>query len=78
MPIPADIQILINHLNQELDETEQEATEGLNLVRGVISLFPENVILIQYFAYFNTAILFVETSRRQIQTTIEIISPSNC
>ena len=77
MPIPPDTQALINRLNQELDETEQEATEGLNLLRGVISLFPENVILIEYFAYFNTAIIFVETSRRQIQTTIETISPSN-
>lgn len=74
MSIPPDIQILINRLNQELGETEQEATEGLNLLRGVISRFPENVILIQYFAYLNALLLFGETSRRQIQNTIEIIS----
>lgn len=44
-------------------------------MRERLSLFPNNAILNQYFAYFSTALFFVETSRRQLQTTIEIISP---
>lgn len=40
----------------------------------MISRFPENVILIQYFAYLNALLLFGETSRRQIQNTIDLIS----
>lgn len=51
MAIPPDIQALVDRLNQELDETEQEPTQGLNLLRGVMSRFPENVMLVQYFAY---------------------------
>ncbi len=51
MAIPPDIQALVARLNQELDETEQETTQGLNLLRGVMSRFPENVMLFQYFAY---------------------------
>lgn len=30
MAIPSEISTLIDRLNQELDQTEQEATEGLN------------------------------------------------
>ena len=56
MPIPPDIQALINRLNQEINETEQEAIKGLNLVRPILSLFPDNAILVQYFAYINAAL----------------------
>jgi len=31
------------------------------------SVFPENAILIQYFAYFNTSLFFIESSRKQIE-----------
>lgn len=39
-----------------------------------MSRFSENVILVQYFAYLNALLVFIEISRRQIQTTIETIS----
>lgn len=39
MAIPLRIQQLIDQLNSELDSSEQEATEGLNLVRGLLSRF---------------------------------------
>lgn len=42
------------------------SSEGLNLVRKVMSLFPNNTLLIQFFAYFNTALFFVENSRKVI------------
>ena len=70
MSIPSEIAAFINQLNQEFDETEQEATEGVNLVRPFLSRFPDNVRLIQFFTFFNNA-LCVETSRRQTQATIE-------
>lgn len=31
----------------------------------------------QYFAYFNTALIFVETSRGQIQIAVETLSPTD-
>ncbi len=77
MPIPPEIEVIINRLNQELNNIEQKAREGSNLVRSILSIFPDNAIMIQYFAYLNAGLLFVETSRRQIQITIELISPDD-
>jgi len=71
MPIPSEIQNLIERLNQELAETETDATQGLNLVRPILSRFPDNARIIQFFAFFNNGLLFVEISRRRIQTSVE-------
>lgn len=49
MTIPANISILIERLNQKIDSIEQDATEGLRLVRPSLSLFPDNAILLQFF-----------------------------
>ncbi len=73
MPITPEIQTLVNRLNQELDRTEQ--TAGVNIVREILSLFPDNAIMIQYFATLNNFLFFVEVSRRRIQTLVETISP---
>ena len=75
MPIPPEIAELIKRLNRELDETQQKVTEGLNLVRPILSQFPDNFILIQFFAYLNDVLLFVEITRRRIQSNVELISP---
>lgn len=77
MPIPSEISNLINRLNQELNETEQEATNGLNLLQPILSRFPENTTLIQFFANFNTTLFFVVDSRRRIQLTVEMIAPAD-
>ena len=54
MPIPSEIKSLIERLNLELEEIEREATEGENLLRQLMSLFPKNASLIQFFAYWQT------------------------
>ena len=59
MPIPPEIQSLIDRLNLELETIEREANEGLSLVRPVLSSFPDNVRLIQFVALFNNGLLFV-------------------
>lgn len=74
MAIPLEITALIERLNQELDQIEQEATEGLNLARVRLSRLPDNGLLIQLFAYLNNALLFVDNSRSRIQTTFDRIS----
>jgi hypothetical protein len=71
MTIPPEISVLIDRLNQELDWAEQEATEGLNLARAALSRFPNNALLIQFFAYFNSVLLFVETYKRPTQNTVK-------
>jgi hypothetical protein len=77
MPIPPEIRAAVNRLNEELEETEREATEGLNLVRPILSSFPDNTILTQFFASLNNTLLFVEISRRRIQITVNRISRTN-
>ena len=77
MTIPLKITALIDRLNQELNQIEQAATGGVDLASNLLSRFPGNVIVTQYFAYFNTALFFIETSRIQIQTTVEAISPAD-
>ena len=74
MPIPFEIAALVDQLNTELNQTEQEATEGVNLVRPLLSCFPDNIRLVQFFTFFNNALLFVEISRIRIQAIIERIS----
>lgn len=72
-----EIAALVDQLNQELNQIEREAREGLNLVKQVMSRFPNNALLIQFFAYFNAALFFVENSKRRIQTSVEQLSAEN-
>lgn len=74
MSIPPEIQALVEQLNQALNQTEQDAKEGLKIVRLMLSLFPNNVTLTQYFASFSSVLLFVETYRAKVQTTVEHLS----
>ncbi len=74
MAIPPEISTVIDRLNQELNATEQAATSGLNIIRPLLSSFPNNYILVQFFAYFNTALFFVVDSRRRLELTVEMIS----
>lgn len=77
MHIPPEIAALVEQLNQELNQTEREARKGLNLVTQFMSRFPNNALLIQFFAYFNAALFFVDNSKRRIQTTVEQMSAQN-
>lgn len=77
MAIPSALQKLINQLNQEFAQTEQQANEGLNRVRELLSRFPNNAILIQFFAYLKSVLLFVETCKRQTQDIVELLSTTD-
>lgn len=77
MGIPPKLQDPIDRLNQELDETEQETIEGLNIIRQLLANFPDNVILTQFFATFSNTLLFVEISRRRIKITVNRLSSTN-
>jgi hypothetical protein len=74
MSIPSEIQAFVDQTNQELDEIDREATEGVNLVRPLLSIFPNNVRLIQFFAVLNNALLFTDICRRRIQAIVDRIS----
>jgi hypothetical protein len=76
MAIPSEITPLVQRVNQELDQIEQDATEGISLARAILNQFPENFIVVQLLAFLNTSIFYVETSRNWIQTRVEDISDS--
>lgn len=67
MPIPPPIQNLIERLNLELDETEQDVTEGLNILNPIMERFPNNASLIQFFAYFQTTLFWASNARTRIE-----------
>ncbi|MGL4622382.1 restriction endonuclease subunit S [Chroococcidiopsis sp.] len=69
--ILSELRSLINQLNQELAYTEQEASNGLVRVRELLSQFPNNAQMIQFFAYFSTVLAFVENSKRRIQVFLQ-------
>lgn len=77
MAIPLEIQALIGRLTQEVDLIEQQALRGLSLLRPALAIFPNNDILVQFFAYLNNAVFLVEIYRRRIEANVELLSGDN-
>jgi hypothetical protein len=69
MPIPAQLNALIQRLYNELEQLEYEVTAALNLVRIRLNLFPDNAMLIQLFAYLNNVMFLRETLRSQLSNS---------
>jgi hypothetical protein len=77
MSVPPEIDSLIERLNQELSQSEQLAINGINLVKLILSRFPDNARMIELFAVLTNVLLFVEITRRRIQFTVDTISSPN-
>ena len=77
MPIPSEISVLVERINNELDRIEQETTEGMALARTILNRFPENNVLIQMFAFLNSVIFLISTERNRIRTIVETLSLSD-
>ena len=75
MTIPPEILANITTLNQELNQIDNEATRGLEIIRGFLPLFPDNLVLIQLLSTLNNSLLFRDNVRRRIQITVDSISP---
>lgn len=71
---PSEIQSLIDLLNQELDQIEREADEGINIAKLLLSRFPNNVKLIGLLTTLDNALFFVDNFRKRIRATFEKIS----
>ena len=69
--------MLIDQLNQELEQTEQATTEGLNLVRPILLIFEDNAILMQFFAALSNVLLFVETYKGRVPIAVNRLSVVN-
>jgi hypothetical protein len=77
MSVPPEIDSLIERLNQELGQSEQFAINGINLVKLILSRFPDNARMIELFAVLTNVLLFVEITKRRIQFTVDTISSLN-
>ncbi|MBW4493974.1 MAG: hypothetical protein KME26_12980 [Oscillatoria princeps RMCB-10] len=76
MSIPSEIAGLIERLNQEFNEIEREATDGLALTTTILERFPNNFTALQLLASLKTALFFAEASRNRIPNLQEDISLS--
>jgi hypothetical protein len=77
MSIPSEIQIIIDRLNEELVQIEQEATQGMNLLRPLLELFPNNDIIVSFFASLNNSLFLVEIYKRRLDAIVELLLPEN-
>jgi hypothetical protein len=75
MSTPPELTEIVNQLNREFDRTETDALEGLSLVRTLLARFPDNDILVQFFASFSNILLFAETYRQQVQVMVGRVLP---
>ena len=74
MTIPPEINSLVENLDRQLEEINREATIGQNFARIILDRFPNNASLVQFFATFSNALLFVEVERRRIRSIVKNIS----
>jgi hypothetical protein len=74
MPVPSEIIIIVKRIDEELSLIEQDTTNTLNLVESLLSRFSNNSILIQYFAYFNSILFFVDSIKKQVKIIVDNIS----
>ncbi|MGH2412629.1 MAG: restriction endonuclease subunit S [Microcystaceae cyanobacterium] len=77
MSIPSEITALVERLNQELAQIEREATEGLMLARITLEYFPENIILIEMFAFLNNVIFLIGIERERIPTIVATLAETD-
>ena len=77
MTISEELNQLIERLYLELEEINQNVTEGINLVRPLLSQFPENTLIVQFFAYLNNVFFLIENYRERIQNAIRLLSLPN-
>ena len=73
MPIPEELERLIERLNLELRQIEQIVTDGIDLTRPILSQFPENTLLIQFFAYLNNVYFLVNSYKERMQNNINLL-----
>ncbi len=59
MSINPEIQDLINRFQRGLNKLEQNAAEGIDLVRIPLFQFLENTILVLFFAYLSNILFFI-------------------
>jgi hypothetical protein len=74
MTLPANFDGLVEQLSNEINNLDLELYQAIELVREKIILFPDNIILIQLFSTLNNYAMFAENTKRQIQSTLQLLA----
>ena len=74
MPIPPEIQRIIDQINRDLNEIERDANQGIEIVNRLLSQFPGNDYLSRAFTRFGNQIFFIEMTKRRIRFCLENLS----
>ena len=75
MTIPPEILSIITKIDRELNQIEKGANRGLEIIRGLLSVFSDNLVLIQLLSTLNNSLLFRDNAKRRIQLAVDSISP---
>ncbi|NJK64451.1 MAG: restriction endonuclease subunit S [Synechococcaceae cyanobacterium SM2_3_1] len=72
METPRELSELLSQIQQELDQIENETSEGLSILRVFLAQgeTEDDVSLVQLYATLSNALLFTEVSRRRINDTV--------
>lgn len=74
MPLPANLNTLLEQINKELNNLDLELYQAIELVRKRLILFPDNIVSIQLFVTLNNYALFAENTKRRIQEIIKYLA----
>lgn len=77
MPIPPEIEALIEQINRDLNEIERDANQGIENAQRLLRQFPDNPYLTRSFAVLGNHLFWVESIRRQIEFTLETLNAPN-
>ena len=73
MSISPEIQSTIERLNLELDYIQEQTQTGLSILRPLLDRFPNNNLLVQFYAYLNNSLFLVDVYKRRVQIIVELL-----
>lgn len=73
MSIPPEIQSTIERLNVELDYIQEQTQHGLTILRSLLNQFPNNNLLVQFYAYLNNSLFLVDVYQRRVKIITELL-----
>jgi predicted transcriptional regulator len=73
MDIPVSLQAIIDRLKQELHEIETSTQHGLEILKQLLEMFPNNDILVQFYSYLSNALFLVDIYQKRLEMNKKLI-----